>query len=112
MVGLITLPLIAHFAMQQQDWRLGWLAVGGSVLLVGFVPTWLLMVRRPEDVGLLPDGRSAPAPTTDASPILAKPVPVEPAFTRKEALGTSTFWLLALYTAAVYPVQAGVSLHQ
>jgi MFS family permease len=112
MVGLITLPLIAHFAMQQQDWRLGWLAVGGSVLLVGFVPNWLLMVRRPEDVGLLPDGRSAAAPTTDARPIVSKSAPVEPAFTRKQALGTSTFWLLALYTAAVYPVQAGVSLHQ
>src|SRR5215470_16113661 len=61
MASLITLPLIAHFAMQHQDWRAGWLAVGGSVLLVGFVPNWLLMVRRPEDVGLLPDGRSPAA---------------------------------------------------
>lgn len=113
MVGLITLPLIAHFAMQQQDWRLGWLAVGGSVLLVGFVPNWLLMVRRPEDVGLLPDGRSsAAANAADAKAAQANTVAAEPAFTRKEALGTSTFWLLALYTAAVYPVQAGVSLHQ
>ena len=58
MVGLIVLPLIAHFAMQQHGWRAGWLAVGIAVLLVGFVPAWLLLVRRPEDVGLLPDGRS------------------------------------------------------
>jgi len=67
MVGLIALPLIAHFAMQQQGWRAGWLAVGIAVLLVGFVPTWLFMVRRPEDVGLLPDGRSAAISSTGAT---------------------------------------------
>jgi MFS family permease len=38
--------------------------------------------------------------------------PAEPAFSRRQALRTPTFWLLSLYTAAVYPVQAGVSLHQ
>src|SRR5271170_4807317 len=36
----------------------------------------------------------------------------EPAFSRRQALGTASFWLLLLYTALVYPVQAGVSLHQ
>ena len=30
----------------------------------------------------------------------------------EQALGTSAFWLLLLYTVLVYPVQAGVSLHQ
>ena len=30
----------------------------------------------------------------------------------REAVGTSAFWLLLLYTVLVYPVQAGVSLHQ
>ncbi len=36
----------------------------------------------------------------------------EPSFSRRQALGTSAFWLLLLYTVLVYPVQAGVSLHQ
>jgi MFS transporter, OFA family, oxalate/formate antiporter len=112
MVGLIALPLIAHFAMQQHGWRAGWLAVGIAVLLVGFVPAWLLLVRRPEDVGLLPDGRSLDIPAADAAPTSAATAILEPAFTRKEALRTPTFWLLSLYTAAVFPVQAGVSLHQ
>ena len=110
MVGLIALPLIAHFAMQQQGWRAGWLAVGIAVLLVGFVPTWLFMVRRPEDVGLLPDGR--PAATSPTGPTALAPAIEEPAFTRGQALRTPAFWLLSLYTAAVFPVQAGVSLHQ
>jgi sugar phosphate permease len=113
MGGLVALPFIAHLAMQQSDWRAGWLAVGGTVLLVGFVPSWLFMVRRPEDVGLLPDRRSA-APVavgTDAGPA-PPPAVAEPTFTRGEALRTPAFWLLSLFTLVVYPVQAGVSLHQ
>ena len=112
MVGLIVLPLIAHFAMQQQGWRAGWLAVGIAVLLVGFVPAWLLLVRRPEDVGLLPDGRAPDIPVANTGATTAPRAIEEPAFTRKQALRTPAFWLLSLYTAAVFPVQAGVSLHQ
>jgi cyanate permease len=36
----------------------------------------------------------------------------EPAFSRAQAIRTPAFWLLMAYTALVYPVQAGVSLHQ
>lgn len=102
--GLIALPLIAQFAMGGGGtWRDGWIAVGVTVLIVGFVPSWLLLVRRPEDVGLVPD-RLASAN--------AAPTPVEPRFSRAQAMRTPAFWLLSLYTVLVYPVQAGVSLHQ
>lgn len=108
MAGLVVLPFIAHLAMQDHGWRAGWLAVGATVLIVGFVPTWLFMVRRPEDVGLVPD-RAHPADAAAAG----KPAPLpEPSFSRTEALRTPAFWLLSLYTMAVFPVQAGVSLHQ
>ncbi|MGE0225618.1 MAG: MFS transporter [Acetobacteraceae bacterium] len=108
MVGLVTLPLVAQFAMLGGDWRTGWLAVGGTVLVVGFIPVFLLMVRRPEDVGLVPD-RTEVRGNADAP--AATPV-AEPTFTRAEALRTASFWLLTLFTLFAYPVQAGVSLHQ
>ncbi|MBS0539909.1 MAG: MFS transporter, partial [Proteobacteria bacterium] len=108
MAGLVALPLIAQFAMnkggaQGGDWRHGWIAVGATVLIVGFVPTFLLLVRKPEDVGLLPDRKPTGAATAAV---------VEPRFSRAAALRTSSFWLLSLYTVLVFPVQAGVSLHQ
>jgi MFS transporter, OFA family, oxalate/formate antiporter len=124
MGGLVALPLVAHWAIARDGWRAGWLAIGACVLLVGFVPAWLFLVRRPEDVGLTPDGRPARAapragapapgaPTSVQGTPAARPLePAEPAFSRGQALRTPTFWLLSLYTAAVYPVQAGVSLHQ
>ncbi|MEQ8813935.1 MAG: MFS transporter [Thalassobaculum sp.] len=104
MLGLVAMPLIAHAAILSGDWRNGWLAVGATVLVIGFVPNWLLMVRRPEDIGLDPDRPAGPAASGPAAP--------EPAFTRAAALRTPTFWLLSLFTFLVYPVQAGVSLHQ
>src|SRR5262245_22105727 len=111
MSGLVVLPFIAHLAIDRDGWRAGWLAVGATVLIVGFVPSWLFMVRRPEDVGLQPDRRVAAPASAKVGSAVSAPAP-EPAFTRAEALKTPAFWLLALFTVAVYPVQAGVSLHQ
>lgn len=100
--GLVALPLIAQLAMNGSDWRAVWVAVGTVVLVVGFLPCWLLLVRRPEDVGLQPD-RLSDGKTQ---------APVEPRWSRAQAMRTPAFWLLSLYTVLVYPVQAGVSLHQ
>jgi MFS transporter, OFA family, oxalate/formate antiporter len=105
-VGLVAMPLIAQLAMQQSGWRSGWLATGSLTLVAGFLPVWLFMVRRPEDLGLLPDPQPA-AGVAGHRPLLD-----EPSFSRREAVGTAAFWVLLLYTVLVYPVQAGVSLHQ
>jgi MFS family permease len=108
-IGLVAMPLLAQFAILHQGWRAGWLALGAVTLLVGFVPSWLLLVRRPEDLGLRPDGGAAVAKGLDrAMPHAA----AEPVFSRRQAMRTGAFWLLLGYTVLIYPVQAGVSLHQ
>ena len=104
--GLVAMPLIAQFAMQRSGWRYGWLAIGLLTLLVGLLPVWLFMVRRPEDLGLVPDRLPA------AGIVAPRPQFPEPSFSRRDAIGAAAFWLLLLYTVLVYPVQAGVSLHQ
>ena len=109
MAGLVAMPLIAELAMRGHGWRAGWVAIGVTVLAVGFVPVWLLMVRRPEDLGLLPDNAAAPGMTIRGN------LPhrhIEATFSRRQAVRTPAFWLLLGYTVLVYPVQAGVSLHQ
>lgn len=102
MAGLVALPLIAQVAMREGGWPAGWRAIGLVVLAVGFLPAFLLLVRRPEDLGLAPE-----RPAGDAAAAT-----VEPRFSRAQALRTRAFWLLGLYTVLVFPVQAGVSLHQ
>jgi MFS family permease len=107
MLGLIAMPLIAQFTISHDGWRAGWVVLGSVILIVGFVPVWLFVVRRPEDIGLQPD-LALPAQPTDK----VAAAPAEPSFSRRQAMRTSAFWLLMLYTVMIYPVQAGVSLHQ
>src|SRR3954447_7211751 len=109
--GLIAMPLVAQAAIAARGWRAGWVAIGAMTLLFGFVPIWLLLVRRPEDLGLLPDGAPDRASGALRTESRGGAIP-EAAYSRKQALGTAAFWLLLLYTVLVYPVQAGVSLHQ
>jgi sugar phosphate permease len=104
--GLVVMPLIAQFAIQRDGWRFGWLAIGVLTLVVGLLPVWLFIVRRPEDLGLAPDPQQAANIAARRSQL------AEPNYSRRQAVGTAAFWLLLLYTVLVYPVQAGVSLHQ
>jgi sugar phosphate permease len=107
MIGLVSMPVIAGLAMADHGWRAGWLAIGATVLTIGLLPSWLLLVSRPEDIGLVPDRSVTHGAVAPAAPMLD-----EPTFTRAQALRTPAFWMLTLYTMLVYPVQAGMSLHQ
>ena len=109
MAGLVAMPLVAQLAMRGHSWRAGWIAIGVTVLTVGFVPVWLFMVRRPEDLGLPPDHAAVPPTRAQWH---AHAGPIETTFSRHQAVRTPAFWLLLGYTVLVYPVQAGVSLHQ
>ena len=108
MTGLVSMPLIAHFVIEGWSWRTAWAAIGVTALAVGFLPTWLLHAGRPEDLGLRMLG-AAPAVAASSQ---ARSLDPEPAFSRAQAMRTGAFWLLSLFTLLLYPVQAGISLHQ
>ena len=110
-IGLTVLPILAFFAISQWDWRVGWIAIAILVLLVGVVPNVFFMIQRPEDVGLSPYTKSGR--TSEISrETQRKAVHPEPSFTRREASRTRAFWMLIAFSLFIYPVQAGVSLHQ
>lgn len=107
-VSLAILPMMAQLAIDARGWRTGWLAIALAVLLIGAIPNAVFMVRRPEDVGLAPDG----GPVVDRrASHRAAGVP-EAEYSVREALRTPALWLLMAYTALIFPVQAGMSLHQ
>ena len=109
-MGLTVLPLVVAVAIAVAGWRAGWLTLAVIAIVLGVIPQWLLLVRRPEDIGLKPDGAASgsESPASAARTTAADEV----SFTRTRALRTSTLWLLMTYTLLVFPVQAGVSLHQ
>lgn len=107
-VGLALMPLVAAFVIDAHGWRAGWLVLAALVFLIGAVPQWFFLVRQPEDLGLQPDGRRTEG--DESSPERAEIREVS--FTRAEALRAPALWLLMLFAMLVYPVQAGISLHQ
>lgn len=108
-LGLAVIPFVAQMVIVGHGWRAGWLALAAIVLLTGALPQWLLLVRQPEDIGLAPDGgRGASSPPCGSS--LA--AHAEAAYTRAEAMRAPVLWLLMAFTLLVFPVQAGISLHQ
>lgn len=108
-VSLAVMPMAAQLAIGLHGWRAGWLTIAVLVLLVGGLPNLLLMVRRPEDLGLEPDGGGG---ATAGRPGPRRPAAPERGFTAREALRTPAAWLLMGYTLLIFPVQAGMSLHQ
>lgn len=103
--GLVVLPPLAQFVISAHGWRAGWVALAMVALAIGVLPQWFFLVRQPEDVGLAPDGMPGAREDFGAGA-------PEAAYTPREALATPALWLLVAYTLLVFPVQAGLSLHQ
>ena len=102
-LGLAIIPFIAKSIIVSQDWPSAWIFLGIMVLIIGVIPPGALMVRKPEDVGLMPDNITSSS-KSDAS--------AETSSTLKEALRTHTMWFLMIFAGFGFMVQAGISLHQ
>jgi MFS family permease len=111
-VGSITLLPWVQFMIEQTGWRTACTAIGLLVLVV-LAPINLLLRKRPEDIGLMPDGDAAPSAAS------AKPVSnivdsdwASVDWTLQRALRTARFWWLAIgYFGGLY-IWYAVQVHQ
>jgi MFS family permease len=111
-VGSVTLLPWVQLMIEQTGWRTACTAMGLLVLVV-LAPINLLLRKRPEDIGLQPDGDAKPSASS------AKPVSnvVDPGWagvdwTLKRALATARFWWLATgYFGGLY-IWYAVQVHQ
>ncbi len=99
--GAINIQVIAFIAMRQ-GWRAAYGYLGAMSFLM-LLPVFVVMRRRPEDIGLLPDGArpgSVSARLTEGHGSrqgrgqTVLPGAVEFSWTLKEALRTRAFWLI------------------
>jgi OFA family oxalate/formate antiporter-like MFS transporter len=98
-VGQIAFPVMAERILLTGSWRTGWWAMGVTVWVIALAPTLLLLKRRPEDMGLLPDGVDPEAARAQAeTDRRAGRVLAERSFTGRQALRAPAFYLI---TAAV-----------
>jgi OFA family oxalate/formate antiporter-like MFS transporter len=90
--GAIT-PRITAALLEAYGWRTSWVILAFAMLVL-VVPSALVMRRRPEDHGLLPDGDEAAVPTPTGTTLVTAATEVQ--WTRAEAVHTRSFWLLVL----------------
>ena len=98
--GAINIMLFSFIA-SNTGWRTAFQYLGILSLLLVIPLLWLLR-RRPEDIGLLPDGLKAPIQTNVANAVTNETNHYEPEFswTVREAFRTKAIWCI-LFTACI-----------
>jgi MFS family permease len=111
-IGSVTLlPWVQHM-IEQTGWRTACTAIG-LLVLIALAPINLLLRKRPEDIGLQPDGDAAPS-AASAKPAsnIVDPVWAGIDWTLPRALCTARFWWIALgYFCGLY-IWYAVQVHQ
>lgn len=117
-IGIAFLPLLVQHIIISYGWRTAWAVLGIIVFAFSALPSLIFLKRRPEDVGLLPDGSAAKKNLeNDAERADKKKQPSrfnledEPLWTRKTAFRTTAFWQLVFVMCVIYLVGAGANFH-
>ncbi len=104
--AIMPLPVVAIMAWL--GWREAWLALAGFAFLALVLPSAAFMRRRPEDYGMLPDGRR---PTHDVQFGEASEEAGEELWSLAEAKRTITLWALIVAQASVVLAVNATNLH-
>ena len=113
----VGMPLLAASLIAYAGWRGTWAVFGLLTLALVVGPSLLFMRRSPEDMGLLPDGRSADqqdsgALAKEAGSARAHRSAIDDvAWTRSEALRTPAFWLIVITFGVAHVGVSGLNLH-
>ncbi|MBI2364382.1 MAG: MFS transporter [Deltaproteobacteria bacterium] len=112
----VCMPILAAWLLLMLGWRQTWVVFG--VLTAGLLipPALLFVRRRPEEMGLNPDGDAEPAgadttPQGKNSGAASSTRAADVAWTRSEALRTRAFWLLVITFGISSIGITGLNLH-
>ena len=117
-VAKFSIPLCAASLFVLLGWRSTWAICGIVAPLLVVVPALIFLHRRPEDIGLRPDGdppleRSDELSDTNATPSTEqrRTFTAETSWNRSEVIRLPTFWLLVVTFGIASVGIAGLNLH-
>jgi sugar phosphate permease len=117
-IAKLGIPLIAASLFVLIGWRGTWAVFGVVAPRLVVAPALLFVRRRPEDIGLRPDGEpplpnpDPPAATDVTTPTAQRRnLPVETFWSRAEVLRLPAFWLLVATFGIASVGIAGLNLH-
>lgn len=111
--GTTALPLVASGLIELWGWRGAWFALGAANVLLA-LPAAVIVRRRPEDLGLYPDGATEPPPTRSVGNQggrLAAETSADVVWTRRQVLRSRFLWVLVLSWGFAQFAMASTSLH-
>ena len=116
--GSTLLPLMVQFLILWMGWRMAWGILGAVVFCMSGIPSLLFLRRRPEDMGLFPDGALPDPEKTTSYESSNKEVggstfleDLDPVWSRTQAIRTRAFWMLTLFYSLIPFLQAGINFH-
>jgi MFS family permease len=113
----VCMPILAAWLLLSLGWRETWMVFGVLTMALLVLPALLIIKRRPEDIGLFPDGADQPprplAAERSKSGGAAESLSdtAEPIWTRGQAVRTSAFWLLVITFGISSVGVTGLNLH-
>ncbi|MFC2077191.1 MFS transporter [Candidatus Bipolaricaulota bacterium] len=106
-LGGMIFPLLNNYLILTFGWRIAYRILAGGLWILYVPITLLLLVNRPEDVGMSPLGKIAASSCEDGGEVIVQ----EPAFKQSQAIRTSAFWILTFVVFQSSLVGTGVILH-
>jgi MFS family permease len=107
-IGGLVFTMSSAFLINAYGLKVAWISLGAIVLAVSLAPTLLLIVERPEDLGLSPDNEPRDRPSrTSAGAARSEAT----SWTLKAATRTVPFWILFVMGMALLFVNAGLNVH-
>ena len=116
-IGGVVFTMCAAVVIDNYGVATAWVTLGAICLTVSLLPNLLLVVERPENLGLLPDGNrergdgSEDTRLRQASTARTTPSPDTDSLSTRQALRTAAFWILVIIGFATFFVHSGVNVH-
>jgi MFS family permease len=111
-IGVAIVTPLAQWIIEGWGWRVAWFILAFVAVAILTPLAWLLVRRRPEDLGLHPDGD--PVPRARLAGVAAGSVaaPLQVDWSLQAALRTRSYWLLVVSGSLTMFAIAGLSIHQ
>lgn len=117
-IGGVVFTMSAAVMIDNFGVSTAWIFLGVTCLLVALLPNLLLVVERPEGLGLRPDGDPVNEgrnveriPGENSSSYIPGALPISESWTLREATRTASFWILVMMGFATFFVHAGINVH-
>jgi len=110
-IGILGFPLFAQILINAFDWRFAATVLGWVVWALALPPIVLFLRRRPEDMGMLPDGKPLQVASSSSISSAAEGANAETSFGLAQVLRHPSFYLLALATTTGFTAFTATFFH-